>query len=307
MTSTQQQVDNMIARLPSLMLSRASTKSARDAMLVRIGLQALSYIRQSFIIKAKGGTDAAGDRWPALKKSTIAYSRRHPGLPIQKIRAQFRPSWMLPLEKSTPEQFDLLRQALRVKHIRKLAEAAIIRREGMSLAKLRKKLGKDRVKELIAAEKKLLQENEFRSKWWKIYGQQLARFHGDKGHAAAIAWIVVKEEGAKTIIGEYGNTPVQMLRDYGLLLNSLSPSLAPDRATDVAPIVDNQIFRLAPAAVTIGTNRVGAAAHHKGIPGKLPQRRLWPDPAKWPAAWWKGLLSQARQGIIDVVTSLLKR
>jgi hypothetical protein len=217
---------------------------AARALLVRLGMAALSLIKQAFVVKARGGTDEAGDRWPPLSPRTIAYSRRHPGLPPPKTRAQRRPSYAL-----TARQ---------------------------------------------------------RDRWWALYGRALAAFDGDKGHAAAFAWTVLKKEGATTLLDRYGQTRVEILRDKGLLLNSLSPGVYAAGSTS-APRVENQVFRTGPAEVIVGTNRKGAAAHHEGVPGRLPQRRLWPSPKRWPASWWQELLETLRQGMIEVALSELRR
>lgn len=207
---------------------RGRSGEARDAMtqvMTRVGMAALSRIREAFVVKARGGTDASGLSWPPLKPSTIAYSRRHPGVPPSSKRAPFRPSWML-----TEKQ---------------------------------------------------------RKRWW-----QLNAIGGP-----AYAWMVTKSEGGKTLIGEYGQTPVEILRDTGLLLNSLTPGIgSPD-----------QVFEPDARGVTVGTRRQWAAAHHKGIPGRLPQRRLWPEPSQWPKAWWDDILGEARSGMIEVAIFLMRR
>ncbi len=56
-------------------------------MLIRVGMMSLSLIQEAFDIKARGGTDAAGIKWPTLKPETIAYGRRHPGLDKKRARA----------------------------------------------------------------------------------------------------------------------------------------------------------------------------------------------------------------------------
>lgn len=134
------------------------------------------------------------------------------------------------------------------------------------------------------------------ARWWDVYRRQLAIYKGDKGHAAAVAWIVLKREGAKTLLEKYGYRHVEILRDTGLLLNSLSPGVASD----------NRIFRTGRGEVILGTNRKGAAAHHYGVPGRLPQRRLWPEPARWPTTWWADIMDQLKQGILDIATSLIR-
>lgn len=209
---------------------------ARDlaqALLVRIGFALLGRIRAAFVAKSRGETDDCGLKWASLARSTVAYSRRHPGvLWPGKKRAPYRPSWML-----TDKQ---------------------------------------------------------RRRWW-----QLNAIGGP-----AYAWRIVKAEGGKTLIGEYGDTQVDVLRDTGLLLNSLSPGVAagPDPQR-----VEHQVFRLEKGEVYVGTNRKWAAAHHAGIPGRLPQRRLWAEPRDWPASWWGDMAAQAREGIVEITLFLLGR
>ena len=132
-------------------------------------------------------------------------------------------------------------------------------------------------------------------RWWMLYRQGLAQFKGNKASAAKRAWAILKREGATTLLAKYGGRSVEILRDTGLLLNSLSPGVASA----------DQIFRLAPGTVIIGTNRKGALFHHMGIPGRLPQRRLWPDPKRWPKSWRLDILEQLRQGMIDIMKEML--
>ena len=211
-------------------------KEAADALQVRVGMTALARIKDAFIVKARGGTDAAGLKWKPLSPKTIAYSRRHPGVP--KNRSGNRPSWML-----TAKQ---------------------------------------------------------REEWWTAYRTGLAMYRGDKERAAKRAWAIAKAGGAKTLIGEYGATAVEILRDTGLLLNSLSPGISPGS-------VEHQVFRVGAGEVIVGTNRKWAWAHHKGIPGRLPKRPLWPDPETWPAEWWNDIEEQARQGFTEILLYFLRR
>jgi hypothetical protein len=212
------------------------------AMMTRCGLALLGRIRTAFIVKARGGTDDAGDKWPPLSPTTIAYRRRHPGVPRQSIRAAHRPSWMLTSKQNR--------------------------------------------------------------RWWGLYRHGLAMFEGDKGQAARRAWFILKSEGAETLIGRYGNANVEILRDTGLLLNSLSPGVEKVSRHNIRSR-HHQVFNIGPGEVIVGTNRKGALAHHKGIPGRLPQRRLWPDPAKWPSSWWLDITEQVQQGLVDLFIFLV--
>lgn len=133
-------------------------------------------------------------------------------------------------------------------------------------------------------------------RWWEVYRRQLAIHKGDKRHAAAVAWTVLKREGARTLVDKYGHRQVEILRDTGLLLNSLSPGVASS----------DQVFRVERGAVTVGTNRAGAAAHHNGVPGRLPQRRLWAPPDKWPAEWWRDITDAAKSGMAELAAYLIR-
>lgn len=236
--STRAKVREKIARAIAAASGRnGDAHDASVAMQTRIGMTALAHIKDAFITKSRGGTDESGLNWPKLAKSTIAYSRRHPGVPPAKQRAAFRPSWMI-----TEKQ---------------------------------------------------------RTRWWYLYRIGLARSKGDKNKAAAYAWATSKREGAKTLLGVYGNTQVEILRDTGLLLNSLSPGVNPGS-------VENQVFDVRPGECIVGTNRKHAASHHYGIPGRLPQRKLWPDPDQWPMSWTDDISEQASEGLIDILTYLLR-
>lgn len=224
-----------ITRLPAL--ARAGGPVA-DAMMVRCGLAILGRIRQSFVVKARGGTDDAGDSWKPLSPKTIAYSRTR-----QRGRGG-----------------------------RTKAEKSRSNRPSQALT------------------------SKQQDRWWEVYRRQLAIRKGNKGHAAAVAWLVLKREGAQTLVDKYGNRQVEILRDTGLLLNSLSPGTTSS----------DQVFRVGHGEVVVGTNRKGARSHHRGVPGRLPQRRLWPDPRWWPASWYNDVLDQIRQGLVDLASLIIK-
>ncbi len=204
-----------------------------NAMMTKIGLTVLGHIKQAFIVKSRGGTDEAGDRWAPLSPKTIAYSRRG-GRTRTENKRDTHPS-----------------QALTKKQ---------------------------------------------QERWWEMYSQGLAIFKGNKASAAKRAWGILKREGATTLLDKYGSRKVEILRDTGLLLNSLSPGVQSAE----------QVFRVGQGRMDIGTNRKGAAKHHTGIPGKLPQRRLWPTPNRWPQSWKEDIVEQARDGLVDIIVKEIK-
>jgi hypothetical protein len=229
-------VRQILYTLPTVVRSRGAIA---DAMMVRCGFVALTRIRQAFLIKARGGTDEAGDKWQPLSPRTIAYRMTRSRGRGGRTRA----------ERNRPTHPS---QALNTRQ---------------------------------------------RTRWWEVYRQQLAVYRGNKGHAAAVAWIVLKREGAVTLLQKYGGREVEILRDTGLLFNSLSPGVA----------TNHRVFRVGNGEVIVGTNRKGAGLHHRGIPGRLPQRRLWPDPKDWPPVWWQDIQEQAQQGLLDLAVFLLGR
>lgn len=144
-----------------------------------------------------------------------------------------------------------------------------------------------------------------RDRWWTVYGRNLARYRGDKSHAAAAAWMVLKMEGAQTIIGVYGNINVDILRDSGLLLNTLSPGLDEGTEATAVPREPDQVFEVNRGEIILGTNRKWAGVHHKGN-DHVPQRRLWPEVADWPQSWWNSINVQAVGGLVDIILYVLR-
>lgn len=133
---------------------------------------------------------------------------------------------------------------------------------------------------------------EERTMWWSLYRQRKAWYQGNKSHAAASAWTALKAAGARTILDIYGQVEVEILRDTGRLLNSLSPGI---RSPD-------QRFELGQGSVTVGTNVEYAKRLHNGDPKRnLPQRRLWPDWSEWPESWREQIYEALRDGIADMV------
>lgn len=228
-------VRDALARVP--MVARQGGPIA-DAMMTRCGLAILGRIKQAFVVKARGGTDEAGESWKPLSPKTIAYSKTRQRGRGRRTRAEKK-------REAFPSQA------------------------------------------LTAKQQK---------RWWEVYRRQLPIYKGNKGHAAAVAWLALKREGATTLLDKYGHRQVEILRDTGLLLNSLSPGVDSSE----------QVFRVGDGEVVVGTNRKGAIAHHHGIPDRLPQRRLWAEPSHWPRSWWQDVLEQAKQGLLDVAVSLIK-
>lgn len=137
------------------------------------------------------------------------------------------------------------------------------------------------------------------ARWRKIYGIRLARFAASmpigeaKARAAAIAWAVLKSEGAKTKLEVFGNREVEILRDTSILFNSLS--MGSFNGNNYSPPNTEggqyQIFRTIENGVIVGTNVPYARVHQEGNPArKIPARPFLPRPDRIPAAWLRNWL-----------------
>lgn len=134
--------------------------------------------------------------------------------------------------------------------------------------------------------------------WKKIFGSRLARFlvsmppDEAKARAAKIAWATIKRQGAKTMLEVYGNRQVEILRDTGVLFNSLSPGQLDNPGPNAVYTPpsgdggDQQIFRTMANGVIVGTTVPYASAHQEGK--KVPARPFLPTgevPEQWEREW----------------------
>lgn len=141
----------------------------------------------------------------------------------------------------------------------------------------RKKMGQ-RPRGLLTAKQDARWRQVFAWKWRSLQaqggGSQTAA-----GNAAAVAWVVLKAEGARTIWHAYGWRQVDTLVASGALLESLTPGSGHS----------HQLFEVGSGSVRVGSKLPYADAHHHGIPGRvLPARPLWPEQA--PPSWEERLL-----------------
>ncbi len=110
--------------------------------------------------------------------------------------------------------------------------------------------------------------------------------------AAGDSWPALADSTVKGRRKGKGVGTPQILRDTGILLNSLSPG-------GIGNIVEWR-----PGTVTIGTNVPYARYHHEGTE-TIPARRLWPEPYKWPREWWDEIQEQARDAIARIIVRIL--
>jgi hypothetical protein len=74
---------------------------------------------------------------------------------------------------------------------------------------------------------------------------------------------------------------LKILAEYGDLYRTLTPSPVPGRLAGVR----GQVVRIDSARRAIVCGSREKVWHHRGVPGRLPRRRLWPMPELVPAQW----------------------
>ena len=208
------------------------------AFMSAIGFGALSDIKASYLVKAKGGRDEMGIEWPPLKPETVA--RRRVGRRDTSPRARGR---------SNLELRRAVEQAANIKERQR-----IVKREEKKLLK----------RFLLS-----LPEEQAKSRARQVAEANATRITG------------------RTKTEVLGSRQVEMLRDTGILFNSLSPGeLTPGsehKAQD-----DDQVFELNAGSVIVGTNVLYAATHNYGDDSRgIPRRQFLPDDnGQVPEAWW---------------------
>lgn len=146
------------------------------------------------------------------------------------------------------------------------------------------------------ADKRLYVTGPQNAAWKEIYQQNLARLRlalddaEAKKLAARVATAAIRRAGGKTKLEALGSRNVEILRDTGELFRSLTPGVQKEN-TD-AP---GQVFATDGNTVSVGSSK--KPWHHRGVPGRLPSRPLWPLDGNIPSAWWPALIAAARRGV----------
>lgn len=177
-------------------------------------------------------------------------------------------------------------------------------------ASLKKAAGLGRQNRLAPGQNKGLLTTDQLKRWNKIFAQTLTRMllslppAQAKARAAQIAWATLKREGAKTKLEVYGNRTVDILKDTGILLNSLSPGQmggAGPASSYTKPSGDGgdqQIFEAISNGIIVGTNVPYAAVHNFGSTKLgIPARPFLPKEA--PDVW--------KQDIADTTAKALEQ
>lgn len=135
-------------------------------------------------------------------------------------------------------------------------------------------------------------------RWRAIYRSTLASFAargvaGGPALAAQRAWAILKSEGAKTKLDVLGGRTVEIGRDTGALLRSLTPG-----AEETAARPPGQILDIEPGRIVVGSNIPYAASFHKDRP-------LWPE--RLPDAWWNAVCEAMARGLLRAIAQAVSR
>lgn len=122
-----------------------------------------------------------------------------------------------------------------------------------------------------------------------------------KARAAASAWAKSKRAGVRTKLEVFGRREVEILRDRGILFNSLSPGVLTVLACDAdyAPPAPEQVVRELGDGLLCGTNVEYAAKHHLGL-DNCPPRPFWPTDGNLPETWLAEMTEVGASGLESI-------
>ena len=162
----------------------------------------------------------------------------------------------------------------------------------------------------VGGNKGLLTAEQVRQ-WNQIFASRLSRFllsmsvSEAKAKAAAIAWAEMKRRGARTKLEVFGNRQVDINRDTGVLLNSLSPGQIGGSgagSTYSKPSGDGgdqQIFDTLSNGVIVGTN----VPYAEAVNAQRPFLPVGETPEAWEADMIDAAAIALREGAAILFTA----
>ena len=278
--ATRQEVADIMRRLVAGLGGSGDPYGVNQGLQLRLGSKLLSQIDQAFRTKSKGGIGEDGISWPDIKPETKAYSRRH-------TREDYKEKWgdvkfyMGKADKSKKSKLLAVKVWARSPSGKKILETASKARPSLS------KTG----------------DKTWRDTFTKVKARLMVKFGMSDAEASArasgAAWNAAKGSGEITKLQAFGYEKVDILRDTGKLVRSLSPGI------DGQPGPEG-IMRTPPGSVIVGTRE--KAYHHFGNAKRgLPARHFWPPDGNLPEIWWEGLKLALQRGIGEAVVMILSR
>lgn len=150
------------------------------------------------------------------------------------------------------------------------------------------------------AQREKIRKREFKKAFSRYLAGGLSD-HAARNKAAHVAGIRATRETGKTKVKTLGYRDVEILRDTGVLLNSLSPGqLSGDSySLPTGDGGEQQVFDLAANGVVVGTNVLYSATHQYGDSKRnIPARPFLPErpPEVWRQRWLDAALRALEAG-----------
>lgn len=132
--------------------------------------------------------------------------------------------------------------------------------------------------------------------------------------AAIVGGLKATRQTGKTKVQTLGGRQVEILRDTGVLLNSLSPGLVVSSGSGASyqrpegEGGEEQIFRVKAGEVVVGTNVKYASTHQRGDSSRgIPARPFLPPDNGVPDIWWARWLSAGNKALAASLAVLVQR
>lgn len=259
--ATHQQARDLIQRLPRILAGREPDPTGLVKQLqLRVGVAALSSIQKDFERKSQGQTGEDGVKWPELSPITLAL-RRVNTAPKAIQRLQAR---VAKLPAAQLHRFGRV-QMQQLYFLQGYGHAA------------------ERQRALGYLERKRRRGLVSRTEYQRL--KRVLRGGLKRGEAEKLA---------------FAQAAAQILRDTGVLFNSLSPGVE-DQLSGTA----QQRFEVGPGWIIVGTTVPYAIYHQSDRPRKkkadgtdrLPRRAFIPEGSQIPVAWWADWIGALRRGL----------
>ncbi|MCI0333550.1 MAG: hypothetical protein L0228_10045 [Planctomycetes bacterium] len=256
---SREQARQIVLRLGGMLAGREpDSQGIARGVFLATGFAVLSEVKSDFIRKSRGGAGEDGATWPPLSRQYLAYQRRFG--PGEKTRLK-KAAELTGRNRYAPGGSKGLLTAAQLKRWRQIY-SRVLRRLMVSMHVEKLSLDTDA----------------------DIQGSQFMTGSGAKATAAKIAWATLKREGARTMLDVFGRRQVEILRDTGVLFNSLSRGeisggdLPASYTKPSGDGGDQQIFATIANGVIVGTNVPYAASHNYGDAKRgIPKRQFLPE------------------------------
>lgn len=168
----------------------------------------------------------------------------------------------------------------------------------------RRRVGsKDNANDEAIKERQRIVDREYRKEYEKLRARLSISMTAEEARKRArqIAGMRATKQTGRTKVDVLGNRKVEILKDIGVLYNSLGPGeLTISGGTATYTQEDSQhIMEIQPGTVIVGTNVFYAGTHQRGTP-HVPRRQFLPDnEGEVPESWWDNWFDAAEVALAE--------